>query len=64
MLVYLRDGSAETIVLAATLTEKLRVRLAMSTSHNTELTVSGNNDPAESGVYLLVGWLLNVPATG
>ena len=49
MLVYIRDGYAETIVCAATLREKLQIKLVISPSHSV-LTPGG---PAPELTWLL-----------
>ena len=49
MLVYLRDGSAQTVVRAATLRQKLQIKLSILPSHS--ILTSGRPVPALTGAW-------------
>ena len=65
MLVYLRDGSAQTILRAATLGQKLQVKLYTSPSHRTDTgPTSPNADPITPGAWQGSHWSANFEVTG
>ena len=62
MLVYLRDGSAQTILHAATLGQKLQIKLSISPSHS--ILTSPSTDPISPGAWQGSHWNANFSVTG
>ena len=63
MLVYLRDGSAQMILCAATLRQKLQIKLTQSQYTDTGLT-SPSADPRTPGAWQGSHWSANFWVTG